>query len=407
MLIIIAWRNLWRHKRRTLITISAVLFATWFSVAMRGIQLGTYNNQITYALNLFSGFVQIQPADYLESPSLRKSFHLDAAITESLEHDDRVRGFAPRVVADGLISFSENSQGTIIFGIDPVTEPRVTRLTERIREGRMPRSDTAMEIVLGQTLMENLRANIGDDVVLLSQGYDGALGNARFRIVGSIRTGMQDFDRGAVFAGITALQELLSMQGRINLLTVTLEDLGDVTGFSRDWNVTHGTENIRALPWQEVMPDLKQSIELDNYSGILFLAILLIVVAFGILNTVLMSVTERFREFGILLSIGMPRGKLVMQVFLETMFIASLGILIGNMLGLVTNWYFSEYPIVFTGSYAAMIEEYGWLPQMRSIVSVSSFLNTSLSVIVIVLISVLYPLYRVFSLEGLKGIRYT
>ncbi|MBR9977098.1 MAG: ABC transporter permease, partial [Bacteroidetes bacterium] len=313
----------------------------------------------------------------------------------------------PRVVADGLISFSENSQGTIIFGIDPVTEPRVTRLTERIREGRMPRSDTAMEIVLGQILMENLRANVGEDVVLLSQGYDGALGNARFRIVGSIRTGMQDFDRGAVFVGITALQELLSMQGRVNLLAVTLKDLDDVTGFSRDWNATHGTEDIRALTWQEVMPDLKQSIDLDNYSGILFLAILLVVVAFGILNTVLMSVTERFREFGILLSIGMPRGKLVTQVFLETMFIALLGILIGNLFGLATNWYFSEHPIVFTGSYAAMIEEYGWLPQMRSIVRMSSFLNTSLSVIVIVLISALYPLYRVFSLEGLKGIRYT
>jgi putative ABC transport system permease protein len=405
MLLTIAWRNLWRNKRRTLITISAVMFATWFSVAMRGIQLGTYENQLTYALNLFSGFVQIQPEDYLDSPSLRNSFLIDDTLTNVLRSDVRVVGFAPRVVADGLISFGDNSQGAMILGVDPEKEKRVTTLHARLREGRMPQSDTAMEIVLGQILMQNLRADIGDDIVLLSQGYDGALGNARFRIVGALRTGMQDFDRGAVFVGISALQDLLNMQGRINLLAVTLHDLRDVRGFCREWNAEQRSQ--RALPWQEVMPDLKQSIDLDNYSGMLFLAILMIVVAFGILNTVLMSVTERFREFGILLSIGMPRGTLVVQVLFETLFIALLGILIGNILGFVTNWYFAGNPIVFTGAYAEMIEEYGWLPELRSIVRWSSFLNTSVSVIVIVLLSSLYPLYRVFTLEALKGLRHT
>ncbi|MFZ1729685.1 MAG: FtsX-like permease family protein [Bacteroidota bacterium] len=407
LLILLAWRNLWRNRRRTLITILAMVFATWFSIAMRGIQLGTYEDNISFSLNLFSGYVQLQQTEYHDNPSLQKCFRLDDNITQKLEQDDRVKGFAPRVYADGLISFGDNSQGAAIFGISPEVESRVTRLPQKIRAGRMLSSDTAREIMLGQTMLENLRAKIGDEIVVLAQGYDGALGNMKYRIVGTIRTGMQDFDRSGVFMGITALQELVSMQNRVNVVAVSLNSLQDVDEFTEDMNAFLAGKNVRALSWEEVLPDLKQSIELDNYSGMLFLGILLIVVAFGILNTVLMSVTERFKEFGILLSVGMPQMKLVVLVLLETVFITLIGIFIGNLLGLAVNWYFSVNPYIFTGEYASMMEEYGFLPQMRSIVSASSFLNTSISVLVISLISALYPLYRVNSLEPLKGIRYT
>jgi len=407
LLLTLAWRNLWRNKRRTLITITAVVFATWFSIAMRGIQLGTYNDNITYSLNLFSGYVQLQQPEYMDNPSLQKSFRFTDDIRGILDRDPRVRGYAPRVYADGLISFGDNSQGAAIFGISPDVERRVTHLGQKIREGRMVASDTAMEIVLGQTMLENLRAEIGDEIVVLSQGFDGALGNMKYRIVGTIRTGMQDFDRSGVFMGIDALQDLVSMQGKVNVVAVALNELRDVDDFVDDMDAVLDTSKVRALGWEEVLPDLKQGIELDNYSGMLFLGILLVVVAFGILNTVLMSVTERFKEFGILLSVGMPQGRLVTLVLFETLFITMLGIIVGNLLGLAVNWYLSVNPIVFSGDYASMMEEYGWLPQMKSIVRASSFLNTSFSVLVISILSSLYPLYRVNSLEPLKGIRYT
>jgi ABC-type lipoprotein release transport system permease subunit len=242
---------------------------------------------------------------------------------------------------------------------------------------------------------------------MLAQGYDGALGNAKYRIVGTVRTGLIDFDRSAVFMGLEALQELVTMHGRVNVVAVALHDLHDVDSFTADMNARIDTAAVRALPWPEVMPDLKQAIDMDNYSSILFLGILLIVVAFGILNTVLMSVTERFKEFGILLAVGMPQRRLVTLVLFETVFITLLGMIIGNLLGLGVNWYLSLEPIVFSGDFAEMYEQYGFLPQMRSTVLVSSFVNSSLSVLVISLLSVLYPLHRVYKLEPLKGIRYT
>jgi putative ABC transport system permease protein len=403
----LAWRNLWRNRRRTLITITAVVFATWFVIAMRGIQLGTYEHNITFSLNLFSGYLQLQHPGYLQNPSLQKSFRFDDGMRELLDRDERVKGYAPRVYAEGLLSFGDNSHGTAIFGIDPSVEQRVTRLVRQLHEGRMLASTTAAEIVVGKTMLKNLRAQVGDEVVILSQGYDGSLGNAKFRIVGTVKTGLADFDRSAVFMGIEALQELLRMQGRVNVVAVALHDLHDVANVTEELNASLDTATVRALPWEDVMPDLKQGIDLDNYSGILYLGILLVIVAFGILNTVLMSVTERFREFGILLAVGTPQRMLVRLVLIETIFITMIGIVIGNILGLAVNWYFSVEPIVFTGEFAQMYEEYGFLPVMRSVVQASSFINSSVSVLLISLVSALYPLRRVAKLEALKGIRYT
>jgi ABC-type lipoprotein release transport system permease subunit len=403
----LAWRNLWRNRRRTLITVSAVVFATFLSIAMRGIQLGTYDENITWALNLFSGYVQLQHEGYKDNPSLHKSFRFDDQTRTALENDPRIRGFAPRVYADGLISYGQNSLGAAIFGIDPAVEEKVTRIMKKVNAGRMLASADADEVVLGHKLLANLKAQIGDTIVILSQGYDGALGNMKYRIVGSVMTGMQEFDQTAVFAGITSLQELVTLSGKVSVVAIALHDLRDVDDVAEELNSHVDNAELRALTWEEVMPDMKQSIELDNYSGMLLLAILIVVVAFGILNTILMSVTERFKEFGILLAIGMPQRQLVMLVFYETLFIVLLGLFIGNVIALGINWYLSEYPIYFTGDMAEMYEEYGFLPQIRSIVLPSSMLNTSLSIVSLSFLAVLYPLYRVFKLEPLKGIRYT
>ncbi|MBN1447996.1 MAG: ABC transporter permease, partial [Bacteroidetes bacterium] len=128
----LAWRNLWRNRRRTLITVTAVVFATWLSLVMRGLQLGTYDETIGWALNLFSGSMQLQHPAFQENPSLHKSFRFTENIRAQLDNDPRVRGYAPRLYSDGLISFRDNSLGTAVFGIDPAIEAGVTRLSEKV-----------------------------------------------------------------------------------------------------------------------------------------------------------------------------------------------------------------------------------------------------------------------------------
>jgi ABC-type lipoprotein release transport system permease subunit len=374
---------------------------------MRGLQLGTYEVNIKNAVRLFSGYLQIQKEGYKENPSLRKSFRLTPEVTQMLENDPAITGYAPRVYADGLISFKDNSLGTAIFGVVPELEKNVITFQEKIEEGKFFEGDSSNKVIVGYKLLENLNAEVGDSIVILAQGYDGILGNLIFEISGTVKTGSGEFDRASVFMGLSKLQELLAMYGRLNVVALSTVDLDQVTVVQNRLNQSLQDKNLVALTWDEVMPELKQLIQLDNVSGILMLAILVIVVAFGILNTVLMSVTERFREFGISLAMGMPQGTLVLLVILESIIITLIGILLGNLAAYGVNYYIVQNPIIFGSELGALYEEYGFLPRMESSVDLSIFFNTSLTIFIVSLVSIVYPALKVFRLEPLKGIRYT
>jgi ABC-type lipoprotein release transport system permease subunit len=407
MLMKLAWRNIWRSKRRSIITILAVTFAVMLSIAMRGLQLGTYEVNIKTAVEMFPGYLQIQKTGYQKNPSLQKSFSFDRELREMLHKEPLITGFTPRIVGDGLISFKDNSAGAGILGIVPETEKTVSEIMSKVNEGRFFQSDSSSDIVIGHTLLSNLKAEIGDTVVVLAQGYDGSLGNLLFKIVGTIKTGSRDFDAGAVFMGLSTARDLMAMYGRVNMVAISLDDLDDIPEVQSHLNRALQNSELTALRWNEIMPDFEQSIQLDNIGGILFLGILVVVVAFGIMNTVLMSVTERFREFGVTLSIGMPQRKLVTQVFIETLFIVLIGIVIGNILAAGINYYIVQNPIVFGGEFAELYAEYGFLPRLESTLKPHIFWNSSLATFLISIFASLYPLSKVYWLEPLKGIRYT
>jgi len=407
LLLKLGWRNIWRNRRRSIITILAVTFAVMLSIAMRGIQLGTYEVNIRHVVELFTGYVQIQAPGYKDSPSLHKSFRMDPELRTLLSEAPGVVAYTTRIVGDGLVSFRNNSQGAALFGIDPGAERNVTGMEGRVVRGTFIADSGSAEIVVGATLLENLNANIGEEIVVLAQGYDGSLGNLKFTIVGAFKTGMLELDRSAVLMHIDAARELLLMYGRATMITIRLEDLQQIEPVQESLSSKLDPLNLKALSWSDVMPGLEQGIEMDNVSGILMLAILVIVVAFGITNTVLMSITERFREFGIVLSVGMPPRMLVSVVLLETAFIVVIGILLGNALAYGVNAYIAANPIVFEGEFGQIYEEYGFLPRIESTVRFSSFLNNTLSILAVSILAVIYPLTKVIRLEPLKGIRYT
>ena len=407
LLLKLAWRNIWRNKRRSLLTLLAISFATTAAIATRGMQLGTYAVNIRYAVQMFSGYLQIQRKGFQENPSLNKAFQLNKQVLKILKEDNRIKSWSPRVLADGLISYKENSQGAAIFGLDPVKEKQTTKIFTRIKNGKFFKSDTTDEIVVGYKLLQNLKASIGDTVVILSQGFDGSLGNLKFVIVGTVKFGSPDFDGMGVFMPIKTAQELLALYGRIHSVAINLFDTYEIENTKKILAEKLRGTNLTVLDWGEIMPDFKQAIELDNVSGILMLFILMVIVAFGILNTVLMSVTERFREFGVTLAIGMSQIKLMVLILIETTFLTLIGIFLGNITGYFINLYFVHNPIEFSGELSSLYEEYGFLPIIQSTLEPSIFINISIAVLLISLSVTLYPIYKVYKLEPLKGIRYT
>ncbi len=377
------------------------------SIAMRGIQEGTYEVNIKNSVEQFSGYLQIQVKGYQGNPSLAKSFRFNDELKSKFKSIKSITSLAPRVNADGLISYKDNSQGCAIFGIDPEAEKNTSKILTKLNSGRFFDELESYEIVIGYKLLQNLKAKIGDDVVILAQGFDGSLGNLKFKIVGTTKIGSSEFDAMSVFTDIKTAQELLSLYGRISAVAFNIKSIDDLQKTKNFIKASLVNNELTVLDWKELMPDFEQSIQLDNISGIFFLAILFVIVAFGILNTILMSVTERFREFGISLSIGMSNSKLVVIVLLETLFITLLGLLFGNIIGAVINIYIYNNPITFGSEYAWMYEEYGFLPRIESSLAFSVFFNSSLSIVVASIIATIYPVIKVLKLEPLKGIRYT
>lgn len=407
MLLKLAWRNVWRNKRRSVITILAVAFAAMLCLAMRGLQIGTYELNIVNSVELFSGYLQIQKQGYQQRPSLQKSFRFDEKLRELCVQTGHIVAVTPRVLGDGLISYRDQSQGTAIIAVDPQTELQVSTILTKISAGEMFSKPDGDNIVVGYKLLDNLKANIGDTVVVLSQGFDGSLGNLKFRISGTLKTGALELDRMAIVMGIDTAQELLAMYGRINAVAIKLDDIDAIPSTKKSLNNAIAENELIALSWNEIMPEMEQAIELDSIGGILFLGILVLIVAFGITNTILMSVTERFREFGVTLAIGMPHLRLLVQVLLETTFIILIGLGLGNLLGFAINAYMVANPITFGGEFADLYAEYGFLPQLKSSLALSIFININLTIFVISLIACIYPLLKVYRLAPLKGIRYT
>lgn len=282
MILKLAWRNIWRNKRRSILTLLAVTFATFAAISMRGVQIGTYAVNIKNAVELFSGYMQIQHPQYLETPSVSKNFTIDKDMREFLETNELIQGYAERINAEGLISFKDNSMGAMIFGINPAQEKRTTNILTKLNAGKFFESDTSLNIVIGNKLLKNLKAEIGDHVVVLAQGFDGSLGNLKFKITGTVKMGFGAFDGMAVFMGTETARELLGMYGRVHSIAIALESLDDIEQVKADYNSKVKNDRATILSWEEVMPDLKQGIELDNVSGIFFLLILILIVAFYI-----------------------------------------------------------------------------------------------------------------------------
>ncbi len=413
LLIRLAWRSLWRNRRRSLIAIAAVVFAMFLSIVQMGIEDGTHTVSIRTAVRLSTGFIQIQKVGYNKTPTLQKCFAADPQIEEALKSDPRITGSSPRIQSDGLLSFADHSVGAMIMGVSPKTEKAITDFPSRINSGRFLTDGSSPEIVVGYRLLQNLGAKVGDSVVVLAQGFDGVLGNMFVRIVGTFKTGADEFDRMGTFMNITSLQNFLGMSAetigsdRVNAIAISVKDPGDVEDVVNKLNPILKPMGLVALPWQVLLPQLEQTMEFDHAGNVLFIIILLVVVGFGILNTVLMSITERFREYGVMLALGMKHGNLALAVFIEVFFMLLIGFFFGNLLGLGINYYFVTHPITLGGDMAKLYLEYGFAPIIPSSVAFRIFVQSTVIILAISIGATVYPLWRVARLEPLKGIRYT
>jgi ABC-type lipoprotein release transport system permease subunit len=399
----LSWRNIWRNKKRTIIVASSVFFAVILSALMRSAQLGSYSYMIDSSAKLFTGYLQIQGEEYWEKRSLDESIVIDQKAFQAITNIPYVTHISPRLEAFALISHKTTTKVSQVIGIDPVLENRITKVKERMLTGQFLHGDSR-GLLIGTGLAKMLNADLGDSLVIYGQGYHGQIAAAIVPITGIVKLPFKAMDNAMIFLALPHAQEIFSCENRITSLPILVDNihrLDEVEESVRKYLM----EGQRIMAWNEMMPDLEQSIEVDNVSGIIMLAILYIVIAFGVFGTVMMMVSERAKEFAILVSVGMRRRRLLTVLAIETFLVSFIGVIVGILGSIPIIFYLVDNPIELGGEMAELYDQLSIEPILNFSSEPSIFISQALVVLLIAIVTLSYPLLFVRRLDPAKTIR--
>jgi putative ABC transport system permease protein len=356
----LAWRNLWRHPRRTWLTVAAMVFSNVLLVFMISVQFGMYHSMIDNTLRLMSGHLQVQAEGYQELPRIHKVVPQVVELAEELRQlsgnsgDDLVR-VAARAQGFALVSSEQRSYGSMIVGVEPAFEPQVSNLPGLVKQGDYLESDSTDQVVIGAALARNLKVSVGDELTLLGSGRDGSFVADVVFIRGLFETGVPDLDRNLIHMPLQRFQESFSMGDAGHSVVIMNHDVYRLNALKAQLQPALATRpELRLLDWQELQPGLRQAIIADMTSAWFMYGVLIILVAFSVLNTQLMSVLERTREFGIILSLGLTPSRLGRLVMLESFLMAGLGFVVGIVLGVLWVAYLNHTGFSIPGMEDAM-----------------------------------------------------
>ncbi|WP_374575275.1 ABC transporter permease [Phenylobacterium sp.] len=402
MLLAMAWRNLWRRPARTWLSVASMAFASALLVFMLSFQLGSYATMKSNALKIFDGYAQIQPKGYADDPDVRKTIEAPEALVKQVEAVPGVTAAAPRASSYVILANGEVSYGAAIAGVDPAREPRVSTIAGTVRQGRYLKSGDAGSIILGDVLAKNLGVKLGDQITLLGSAADGTIAADSLRLVGVFHTGIAELDGQVAEMPLARFQEDFALGDAVNLIALVGRDLPAV---NRQLGALRAIAEPHALvvqDWGALQPGMKQAITLDFSTGLLWYASLVVVVAFIILNTLLMSVLERTREFGMLLAIGMRSDRIGAMMWAELVLLALIGNGLGILVGGAVSLWFAAHGIAFSGL-EGLLAQWGLPGRLYPEISPASILSGPLAIIASIALGGLFPFLRIRRLRPVEA----
>ena len=401
----LAWRNIWRNKRRTVITTLSIVVAVFLSAVTRSTQEGQYENMIETTVGTFTGYIQVHGQGYWDEPKLDNSFVATDSLMSLVRNPAGVTAVVPRIESYALAAGNQQSRPAMIMGIDTRAEKLLSKPDEKLESGRFFKSNSEEAVVVGKELMKRLEIQIGDSLVLLGGGFRGMTAAGLYPVVGSVSYPSPEINNSLVFLPIETAQSFFVADNRVTSIAMLLENPAMVDQMMSRLKEMLPRDKYEVMDWREMMPQLVQAIQADRGSGIIILLVLYVVVGFGILGTVLMMIKEREFEFGVMISIGTHRFTLARILAFEILFISLLGSGIGILLSLPIVYYFHFNPIRFTGDMSTIAQQYGMEPILKFSTEPSLFLNQAVIIFVIALVFSLIPVIRASQLHPIKAMR--
>lgn len=403
MLLKLAWKNMWRNRSRTIITMAAIFFAVILSVVTSSLRDGIFDNLVKNVVSFYTGYVQVHKQGYQDEQILDNSFESSSQTEQKILQNKNVSGVTPRLESFALISSEDITKGCLIVGINPEKENQITALKGKTAKGEYLK-DNDNAILLAQGLAERLQLKLNDTIVLIGQGYHGATAAGKYRIKGVVKFGSPDLNDKTVFMPLAAAQDFYSAYGMITSYVLSLYNTGNPEATAANIASVLGNE-YEAMSWGELIPDIRQHIKTDTDNAKYIQGVLYMLICFGIFGTLLMMMVERKFEMGMLVAIGMKKIKLMILLLIESVMTVLAGCLLGIAASIPLVHYFNKHPLKIGGETAEIYQRFGFEPIFPTSVDASNFIRQGIIVLIIGLILSLYPMYKAMRLNPVTAMK--
>jgi len=331
IIVMLAWRNLWRNHRRTIVMLSAISIGAWAMIFMTSLMRGMVNEMLRDGIRALPGHVQVHHPDFRDDPSVENLVGMTAAEIADAFAASGIERYSARVRVPAVISSERESRGVIMLGVDPKREAAIDAVGSKVAEGRALEGIEDNGVIIGRKLADKLDTEIGKRIVLMSQDPDNEVADRGFRIVGLYEANLEAQEEAFVFAGRATVQRMLGIGEYVSEVAVTGEDYRVVTPLLGSVRAALGDDD-EVLPWTELNEYLGTMMGVMDGFVLVWVIVIFLALSFGLVNTLVMAVFERVREIGLMLALGMRPSSILGQIIVESLLLLALGLIIGNTL---------------------------------------------------------------------------
>jgi putative ABC transport system permease protein len=402
MILALAWKNIWRNKKRSLIITVAIAFGLWGGLFSGAVMMGMVESVVETAINRDLSHIQIHKMDYSKDKEIVNYIPGSMHVLENLKKIDNVKAVSGRTLIDGMISSPTSSFGTKIIGINPEDAIKVTDIHQSLVEGKYFGEKYRNQIIVGKKLTERLDLKLRSKVVLSFQNLEGEITYIACRIVGIYKTASTLFDESNVYVQQKDLFRVLNTEPVFHEIAIRVDNSEQIVPVANLIKSKYASLEIKT--WSQLAPEVAFLSETTEIYTYVFVAIILLALLFGITNTMLMSVVDRIREFGVLLAIGMKKGRVFVMIVLETLLLSLTGGIVGTLISVICIAYFGGTGMDLS-AIAASLESFGASTMLYPFLPMTMYVLLTIMIIIAANIASLLPAWKAMHLVPSEAIR--